>query len=319
MNKTTRTAVLLLTLGLIAIGMVVLFRPATDRRPVRLGSFSVAVDYSAYLVAKNKGWYKEELGTAGLEPEFTVFQTMPPINESFGADRVDVVFEAEPPAIAGRAAGIDIKIVGVSCSVPVEVLVPTASKILELSDLRGKKIAVLAGTSSHYGLIKILRSAGVLPTEVEIVDMTPPDAKGAFRSGSIDAWAVWSPWIEQEELGETGRTLPGKDAVVYSIMTADGDFARRNPEMLKKAVSILNRARKWVVENPAEAQEIAAKELGVDLSVVKKAWPRHDWSVELDDEALADLQSKADFLYENKFIRKKVSVRDDMLDLSFSK
>src|SRR5688572_13670165 len=123
---------------------------------VRFGSFSGAVDYGPYIVAKNKGWFDETLKVRSISAEYTQFQSLPPINESFATGRVDVVFEAEPPAIVGKAAGINIKIVGISCSLVQEILVPSKSNVSSIRDLRGKKIAVLAGTSSHYGLLKIL-------------------------------------------------------------------------------------------------------------------------------------------------------------------
>src|ERR1017187_3082512 len=131
---------------------------SANKVPVQtqLGSFSVAVDYGPYLVSKNKNWFQEALQPLKTTPNYTLFQSLPPINESFATGRVDAVFEAEPPAIIGKAAGINVKIVGVSCSLVQEILVPARSSIKSIQALKGKRIAVLAGTSSHYGLFKIL-------------------------------------------------------------------------------------------------------------------------------------------------------------------
>jgi sulfonate transport system substrate-binding protein len=286
---------------------------------VRFGSFSSAVDYGPYIVAKNKGWFDDALKARGISTEYTQFQSLPPINESFATGRVDVVFEAEPPAIVGKAAGINIKIVGISCSLVQEILVPSKSSVSSIRELKGKKIAVLAGTSSHYGLLKILNEAGLKASDVEIIDMIPPDAKGAFQTGRIDAWAVWPPWIEQEEIAGTGRVLPKGDATIQSIMAVRGDFAKQYPEITRDLVSVLARAKQWLAANPAEAQGIIGKELNVSLDVVKRAWPRHDWNAQLTDAALVDIQAKADFLKANNFIKSPVNVRADLIDLSFSR
>lgn len=286
---------------------------------VRFGSFSSAVDYGPYIVAKNKGWFDEALKAKGVRTQYTQFQSLPPINESFATNRVDVVFEAEPPAIVGKAAGIDIAVVGISCSLVQEILVPTNSNANSISDLKGKKVAVLAGTSSHYGLLKIANDAGLRASDFEVIDMIPPDAKNAFETRRVDAWAVWPPWVEQVEIAGTGRVLPRGDAVIHSIMAVRGDFVKQYPEITRDLVGVLERSKQWMVEHPAEAQEIVAKELNVPLDVVKRSWSRHNWGASITDAVVTDIQAKSDFLKSNGFIRNAVNVRGDLLNLSFAR
>ncbi|MEI6430347.1 MAG: hypothetical protein WCO45_18485 [Pseudanabaena sp. ELA607] len=44
---------------------------APSAKQVRISSFSVAVDYAPYLVAKNKGWFEESLEAKGVTVEYT--------------------------------------------------------------------------------------------------------------------------------------------------------------------------------------------------------------------------------------------------------
>lgn len=286
---------------------------------VRFGSFSVAVDYGPYLVAKNKGWFDEVLKEKGIKASYTLFQSLPPINESFATGRVDIVFEAESPAIVGKAAGIDIKIVGISCSLIQEIIIPKDSAVKSLEDLKGKKIAVLAGTGSHYGLVKVVKSAGLQPSDIEVIDMIPPDAKNAFQTGKIDAWAVWPPWVEQEEIAGTGRVLEGGDAAIHSIAAVRGKFAKEYSDILREILNVLDKAKKWISDNPVEAKNIVAKELNIPLEVVEKAWPRHDWLAIIDENVIKDIQEKADFLMQINSIRNPVKVKDELIDLSYGK
>lgn len=152
-----------------------------DLEDVNIGSFSAAIDYGPYLVARSKGWFEEALKPLGAEPQYTTFQSLAPINESFATGRVDVVFEAEPPAIIGRAAGTDIRIVAIGCTLAQEVIVPANSKTAKIADLKGMKVAVLAGTSSHYGLLKIARAAGLQDSDLTVVDMVPPRREDGVR------------------------------------------------------------------------------------------------------------------------------------------
>jgi sulfonate transport system substrate-binding protein len=283
--------------------------------PLKIGSFFVAIDYAPYLIAKSKGMF-EKIG-GGTTAKYTMFQSLPPINESFATNQIDAVFEAEPPALIGSAAGIDVKIVGISCSLVQEILFPVTSRAQSAADLKGSKIAVLAGTSSHYGVLKILKEAGVAPNSVEIIDMAPPDAKSAFETGQVDAWAVWPPFVEQEELAGVGRVLPKGDALIHSIMAVSGSFAAKNPATVKALVSVLNETKTWMINQPGDAQAIVAKELDIPVKVVERAWPRHDWSATLSDGVIADIQAKADFLFDGKYVNSKVNVAKQVVDKTY--
>jgi sulfonate transport system substrate-binding protein len=288
---------------------------AAAAEPLKIGSFFVAIDYAPYLIAKSKGMFDNiERGTT---TQYTMFQSLPPINEAFATNQIDAVFEAEPPALIGSAAGIDVKIVGISCSLVQEILVPVKSKAQTAADLKGAKIAVLAGTSSHYGVLKLLKEANVAPNSVEIIDMVPPDAKSAFETGQVDAWAVWPPFVEQEELAGVGRVLPKGDALIHSIMAVSGSFAAKNPATVKALVGLLKETKARMIKEPEQAQAIVAKELDIPLKVVQRAWPRHDWSATLSDAVVADIQAKADFLYDGKYVNSRVDVAKQVVDKAY--
>ena len=284
---------------------------------VRFGTGGKAVDYAPFYVAKNKHWFEDSFAQQGHTASYVEFDSAPTINESFGSNRVDLVFVAEPPVIIGRSAGIDIRIVGISCSLRQEVLVRKESTIRSVANLKGKKIAVLKGSSSHYGVYQIIRAAGLRPADITIVDMLPPDARTAFESGQVDAWAVWPPWVEQEEIAGTGRVLPGADVKIHSILSSRGGFATEHPDLVRQAVAVLDRAKKWIIENPDEAKRIVAQELGVSIDVVAKAWPRHDFQAQITPDVISNIQAKSDFLFDNGIIKQKIDVKAGFIDLSF--
>ncbi|MEL4896868.1 ABC transporter substrate-binding protein [Crocosphaera sp. Alani8] len=286
-------------------------------KEVRFGSFSVAVDYGPYLIAKNQGWFEEVLEPKGIEAKYELFQSLPPINESLATDRIDVVFQAAPPAIVGKAAGIGVEIVGISSTLVQEILVSSNSTINSAKDLKGQKIAVLAGSSSHYGLLRILDNAGVKASDVEVIDLTPPDAKNAFQTGQVTAWAVWPPFVEQEEIAGTGRVLPQGDAYINSIMAVRSKFAQENPQLAQELVDVLERSKQWMIDNPDQAQQIVAQELSLSLEVIQRAWPRHDWTAQLTPEVVQDIQAKADFLLNTDFIQNQVNA-SELVNTSFS-
>lgn len=308
----SRLAVLAFAVGIAALGAGCGADTASTGsggpKTVRLGSFSRAVDYGPYLVAKQKGWFDEALRPLSAKASFTEFDSAPAINEALATGRVDVVFEAAPPALVAKAAGIGVEVPAISASVRQEVLVRSGSGINDLRALKGKRIAVLTGTSSQYGLLKDLESAGLGKKDVQIVDAAPPDAKAAFEAGKVDAWAVWPPFIQQEELAGKGTVLPRGTHQIQSLMVSRTTFSDQEPQMLAAVVATVNRAKSWIGTHPAQAQAILAEQLGVPVAVVKRAWPVHDFGVTIDAALIRDVQAKADFLTEQGFLKKKVDV-----------
>jgi sulfonate transport system substrate-binding protein len=281
---------------------------------VRIGTMGDAVDYSPYMIAQAKGWFEEAFRPYGASSvEYTSFQALAALNEAIGAGRVDIIFEAEPPAIIGRAVGNDLRVTGISCSLTQEILVRADSQIRQTQDLRGTRLTVPAGTSSHYNVLAILREAGVSDADLEIIDMNPPDARVAFETGAVEAWAIWPPWVEQQVVAETGRVLPDATAQIHSLMSIRGSFEDANPEIAEAALEVLNRAKEWIRANPEEAQQIVAETLKLDIEVIRLAWPKHDWTAVLDSGVVLDIQDKADFLYDNGLIRNPVDVANDLI------
>jgi len=234
-RSTRRFAPLLATVALMTLGACKTDQKATDAgaKPsaniqVRFGTGGEAVDYGAFYVAKAKRVFDEALSPLNATMTSVEFPSPPVINEALASNKIDVMFVAEIPVTVGKAAGVDVKIVAISCSLTQEILVHKGA-MTSISGLRGKKIAVLAGSSSHFGVVEILKTAHLTTNDVLIVNMLPPDAKNAFETGQVDAWAVWPPFVEQEELASRGVALGGGTAQINSIVAMRGRISERSP------------------------------------------------------------------------------------------
>lgn len=285
-------------------------QPTPSGGVIRLGSFSRTISFAPYFIAKNKGWFEEIAKKYNATVEYTEFQSLPPINEAFATDKIDLVFEAEIPVIVGRAAGIEIQIAHLFSKYIQELVIPKNSTIQSANDLKGRKVAVRAGSSSHYVINKLLTQNGLTLNDIELIDMAPEDAKAAFETGQVDAWAIWPPFIEQEELSGKGRTLPGSAAFVQVVMVGRSKFLLGQPELTKDLIEVVSKTQNWIVDNEKEAQTILAQELKLPVEVIEKAWPRHDFAPTLGDSEIADIQAKADFLQGLGLIKNKVNASE---------
>lgn len=288
-------------------------------KAITLATFSKAIGNSPYHIAKHFGWFGEEAALKGVEIQFKEYNDRTTISDAFTAGDLQALFCAEVPSMLCRIQGNDIRIVNLSTKVEQSILVPTGSPILGPKDLRGKKVAVLQGTSSHYCLLKILATNGIAESDLDLRYMAANEAKVAFESKQLDAWAVWAPFVEQQEVTGRGKALSGGDAYINSVMSVSHSLIESDPAAVKALVHTIQRAKSWIRENPQQAIEIVAADLGLDAAVVRQAWPKHDWDATLNQSAIADFQNKADFLAKQDKTRqgKSIDVSKEVTDLSF--
>ncbi|MDP0925515.1 ABC transporter substrate-binding protein, partial [Klebsiella pneumoniae] len=71
------------------------------------------------------------------------------------------------------------------------IVVRKDSPIQQLSDLKGKKIAVTKAAGTHYLLIAALAKAGLEFSDIEPAYLTPADGRAAIENNKVDAWVTW--------------------------------------------------------------------------------------------------------------------------------
>ena len=300
-------------MSLMMLAMLFFFGCDTDKKDnkIVIGTFSKAIDYGPFFVARHYGWFEKELSKHGItEVEYIEFMDRAAIGAALQGSKLDMIFAAEAPIIVTNVAGVDVKIRGLSCTLQQEILVRNGTNIGSVNDLRGKRIAVLAATSSHYGLLKILTNAGLDVSEIDLYDYGPSEAMVSFESGNIDAWAVWPPFVEKEVLNNNGHVLGGGDAVIQSVYAFPINAEKR--DVYRDIANVVEESKKWILNNPEEAKSIVAKEIGESLDVVEAAWPKHLWSASLDSAVILDIQQKADFLSEQNNT-KAINVTDELI------
>jgi sulfonate transport system substrate-binding protein len=323
--KTRKLILISLVVAIAGIGIYLWScrRPGTTTKPrvVTIGTFSKALGNTPYYVAKHFKWFEEDPNLKDVSIAYKEYNDRPSISDAFSHGDLQILFSGDAPAILNRAQGNDVRLIDISGNAAQEILVRTELPIKTVADLRGKKLAVQQGTTSQYALLRILKSNGLSETDVQLQYMTAAEAKAAFESGALDAWAVWAPFVEQEQVNGKGRVLPKSEILIHSVMSVSNNFLTQYEPGVRGIVAAVERAKEWMIANPSEAQRIAAEQLGLDPKVVNTAWPKFDWSAHLNDGVVTDLQAKADFLASSDKTRdsKTIDIKKDLVDLRFTK
>ncbi len=183
--------------------------------------------------------------------------------------------------------------------------------IKKLEDLRGKKIATKAFTSSHVMLIAALRALKIDPKkDVEIIDAgSPMGVLVQIERGNVDAAHVW------EVFATMGASKPGVFKLepqrlfdltwkTHSGTMVLQDLTLQEPGLVQDIVTANVKAVEYVKQNRADWLKVAADRMGQPREIVDNAldncYPRY----EMDMNAFYKM---ADVMIELGLIKRNVT------------
>lgn len=160
--------------------------------------------------------------------------------------------------------------------------------VTEPSDLAGKKVGVLLGTTSQIFADRFFQKHG-LEGKTETVNLQPVAIQTAVVEGAISAGSIWQPLIFNvvKALREDALVFEDPDVYVGTMnMATRRQWAARHPGAIDDFVAALRDALKFVRENASQAQELLAKEIDLPRDTVETIWGQYEFSVDLDSTAL---------------------------------
>jgi taurine transport system substrate-binding protein len=143
--------------------------------------------------------------------------------------------------------------------------------IRSLADLRGKRVAVPFGSTTHFSLLAALQELGLNHNELTILDMQPAAMLTAWKQGKIDAGFVWQPTLNKMISAKgsilvTAKNLYQKGVITADVGVAHKDLITRYPGTVKKYVALLDEAVQFYRQNPEQAAAAIAPELGLSTA-----------------------------------------------------
>lgn len=219
-------------------------------------------------VAADQGFYAKH----GVDADIKVFTNGPIQVQALGANSLEFGYLG-PGALwlpaTGKAKIIAVNDVGFSDRVIAQ------AGITSITDLKGKKVAIAAGTSGDMLLRLALRKANMAMTDLDIVQMDPSTIVAAFASKQVDAAGIWYPFV-----GIIQKTVPdlvelAKNDDFYpqttfpSVFIARNDLIEGNPDLVRNVVRAIKDAQDFRAANQGKAIEITSKLLGIPADQLK--------------------------------------------------
>ena len=254
--------------------------------------------------------------------EWKEFAAAAPLLEALGAGAIDTGLVGDAPFTFAAAANVPVMAIAAvrQSREGLAILVPEKSGIHSFDDLRGKKIATGRGSIGHQLILAALQSRGWTATDVQLVFLTPSDAKVAYTIGSVDAWSTWEPYVSQEEVLFRSRRVITAEGLTpgLSFEVATPAAIRDKREALQDFVRRLAAARAWSLGNINSYAETWGKLMNIPTVVPLNWLARAKIRIApIDDAVVADEQKTIDLYFRSGLIKQKLDA-SDVVDRSFS-
>ena len=270
--------------------------------------------YAPQILASRKGWFNAEgieikdvkLGmTAGIAAA-----------EALVSGSADVAVMGDVPALICLAGARDCVLVAAygGGERMHSIVVPGGSAITTAEDLKGKRLGVQFGSSTHGAVYLYLERKSIPPDQVKLLNMPQKDLIEALISGSIDALAASEPTPSLAVRNMTGVSelacLSGLGNDYPSVIIASRSFAEAHPEAIELVLRGTRKAVDWINADPDGAAKETAVVTGAPASLEAGMFRKMVWKVRLDQTVIDSLNKTAGFLNRLGKLQKVPSLKD---------
>jgi sulfonate transport system substrate-binding protein len=267
----------------------------------------------ALLILKNRGSLEKRLAAKNVTVTWVQFQSGPPLIEALNAGAIDFGYTGDTPPIVAQSSGVDFVYVA---SIPQPgaanaILARDDAKIGSLGDLRGKKIALVKGSSAHNVLVQALKKANIAWSDITPVYLQPADAGAALRSGSVDAWSIWDPFYALNEHIPGIHVLTNAEGIAPSnaFFLATRSFATKNPAIVTAIVDETTDAWRWAEHHQADLAAVLSEASGVPVDIEKVVAARGNYEIAyITPHVMRQQQSIADTFSELGLIPHSIQI-----------
>lgn len=243
-----------------------------EKEPSRINvrlKWAYQAQFAGYMVAENKGFYKEEgldVSILPAGPDIKSFMTVANGTDQFGVAMPNQI-------ISARSNGVPLTIIAqIMQDSPYRYVLKSENRIDSLPQLKGKKVGLWlkADEAEFIAMLKkynmTLADIDVIPQEYTIV----PFLENKYALSAVTVYNELNQIQSNGYEGDKLQILSPKDygtAFLGDMLFCKQEYLEKNPETVKKFLLATLKGWQYTLENPEEALKIVLsynKELDPD-------------------------------------------------------
>ena len=210
----------------------------------------------------------------------------------------------EFPLVSKALQGVKVRAIGTIDKGDFIYLVARKDRgIVNVSDLRGKRVGTTKGTVAEFHLGKFLTLNGMTLRDITLVDVrTPAGWVNEVADGNIDAISTSQPYAN------AARDRLGDNAVMWSAQSSQPLFAlvvstdawiAGHPGTAGKFLKSLAEAEEYIHTHPAEARASVQRHLNLSETYMPAVWQQNQFGLSLDQSLISTMENEARWMIAN--------------------
>lgn len=206
-----------------------------------------------------------------INVELVKFGSWPELMDALNTGKVDGASVLIELAMKAKEQGIDLKAVSLGHRDGNAVVV--AQDINTVSDLKGKTFAIPHKLSTHNVLLyQMLKDAGMSYSDVNVVELPPPEMPAALAEGRISGYIVAEPFGAKSVSNGKGKALfksedIWKDSVCCGLVLRN-EFIKNSGKAAQELMNGYIDAGKYIDSKGEKVNDISKQYMKVERNVL---------------------------------------------------
>lgn len=267
---------------------------------LKLGVMS-SMDYLPLAIAQREGYFEK----VGLDIQLQKFYSANERDAAFQSGNIDGTIIDFTGAILQKAGGIDLRLTS-KCDAPFYIVAGSQSNINNLSELKGKQVAVSQNTVIDFIVDMALQSVNLNASEIKKVEINKiPVRFEMLRNNKIDATGLPNPFALMAQ-NEGDKILTSNDSLGFAItgIMFHQQSIDTKADLISKMYEAYNLGVDYISTHTAkDIEDILSKEFGFPPAIIN--------GVKLPDYTHVELPAEKDIQATVDWLKKKSLIKDD--------
>ena len=236
--------------------------------PLVVGGLPVTCNLTLPVACASKARSNAALaaGRPRYEFQYSKYNGWPEVKESLMAGRIQAAYMLAPLVMDLADKKVPVKIVSLGHRSGAVIMVRSDSPYHTFRQLTGKQVAIPSRFAVDFLFLrKMLARENMTPSDIQIVEMAPPDMPAALYAKAVDAYCTGEPFGAAAQQAGYARPLSmTRDEwrnYICCVLTVREELIQENPAMVQDLVNQVLGAGIWLdqkQENRNKAVAIAA-------------------------------------------------------------
>jgi ABC-type nitrate/sulfonate/bicarbonate transport system substrate-binding protein len=304
MKRTTIVIILLILVVSAALGIIVFSQRAAPKKytgsPARLTIGTGLFEVSGLIwIAEAQGYFAEN----GLNVTIKVFEAGKYAVNALQKGEIEIATASELVFVGKAMDGEKIQTIGSIAKADMHYLTARKDRgILQISDLKGKKIGLVRETSAEFYLGRYLQLHDMNLQDVTVTDLKPTEVEESLIKGEVDAAVIWDPYAYpiEKALGRNAVIWTVQSGqMMYWLLLAESDYITGHPELIDRLLLSFNQAEQFVVNNPDRAKKIVQNRLNAERAYMERIWPNTRLALSLDQGLIIAMEDESRWIIDS--------------------